>query len=180
MTTDRRKTLIHPLIVALFSGIILAILGNYFTHIRESKENLLFEKASEIQEYEKYVDELALSSTLLYSAVENYILDLKEFKDSNLKEKYEERIWGDIQKINLARAPLFASLEKLKTSEMGINNKQKFEDYYIFILKITTLCQTRRKDKVEEIRILLDTKYTPTQNLLLFNIQQKINSLRGM
>lgn len=167
----------HPLLVALFSGILLAILGNYFETRRDKKELDLLDLKSKINQHEKYLDELALASANYYGAVENYILDVRQFSKAGKSEALDERVWSDIQKINFARAPLFASLEKLKVSLTGELLSEEIENYYLLVLQVTTLCQTRKVSETTKIRKILDAKYTPSQNLILYEVQKTINEL---
>ena len=168
----------HPLVVALFSGFILAALANYFDNRRSKNELNLVELQAKINQHEKYLDELALASTNFYGAVENYILDIKEYQ-KDYEGEFEERIWSDIQQINFARAPLFAALEKIKISMVGEVIPEEIAAYYLLVLDIATLCQTRRGSKTGDIRRLLDEEYTPKQNLILYEVQKVLNELQN-
>ena len=166
----------HPLTVALFSGILLLILTYVLESNRVDQEKRDFAKKASYDKYEKYLDEFSLAATNFYSAVENYILDMKEFKKVKFNNSYEERIWRDIQQINFARAPLYAALEKIKISK--IVTEKEFVILIQHAIDISTLCQTRRNDRLDDIRKLLDTEFTPKKNEILYKIQQGITKIQ--
>lgn len=174
---NRFVVLKHPICVTILSGVILAILGNTFENNRKMREEKMLYLTSKLENYYQTIDDLAIASANYYSVVENYILDAKEYTKSGDNKILEERVWSDIQNINLARAPLFAILEKLKLLRIDEDSQKKLSDYYLLVIKITSLCQTKKPDKLNEIRILLDSEYTPSQTFFIYKINQIVDDL---
>ncbi|MCF2874305.1 MULTISPECIES: hypothetical protein [unclassified Tenacibaculum] len=177
----------HPLFIAVFSGLILAFIGNHLEKNREkierefqiqnlSNEKKLLKVKSKITQYEKYIEELASGTANFYNSVENYILDLNEYH-KNRTLLNEERVWKDIQNVNYSRTPIFAVFEKLLVTDIGKKMEKEIRQYYLLIIEIAKLTQTRRFDKKNVIRKLLDEKFTTKQTWFLYKIQTEINNL---
>lgn len=193
MTTNKQPISKHPLIVALFSGILLAIIGylfdfrldanqRAFVESQSSMEKVfnekqsvrdlkILEQQSKINEFEKYLDEFSSGSTAFYSAVENYILNQKIPKG---------KVLNSIEELNYKRAPLFATIKKIDASQIARNVHlvDSLAKYYLLVLDITEDCQKAHAKSISLIRKKLDERFTPLQNWIISELHKELVTVR--